>query len=156
MCSKQGLTLRELCLRFRLRTFRYFNQYLSRGIQFSRASLNAAPETADRSRDLFLWKRWMWQNNVYEINHKSCMRTVPGSEIVGSAELRRREHKKKNKTKQNKTKERKKERSQNREETGERKGGGACNLCQLFACLTLSRQFSPIISKPGTGYLTIG
>ena len=105
MCSKQGLTLRELCLRFRLRTFRYFNQYLSRGIQFSRASLNAAPETADRSRDLFLWKRWMWQNNVYEINHKSCMRTVPGSEIVGSAELRRREHKKK--TKQNKTKQKK-------------------------------------------------
>ena len=76
------------------------------------------------------------------------MRTVPGSEIVESAELRRREHKKK---------ERKKERSQKRgEETGERKGGGACNLCQLFACLTLSRQFSPIISKPGTGYLTIG
>ena len=110
MCSKQGLTLRELCLRFRLRTFRYFNQYLSRGIQFSRASLNAAPETVDRSRDLFLWKRWMWQNNVYEINHKSCMRTVPGSEIVVSAELRRREHKKNkqtNKTKQKK--ERKKE-----------------------------------------------
>ena len=23
------------------------------------------------------------------------------------------------------------------------KGGGACNLCQFFACLTLSRQFSP-------------
>ena len=70
------------------------------------------------------------------------MRTVPGSEIVGSAELRRREHKK-----------RKKERSQKREETGERKGGAAC---QLYACVTLSRQFSPIISKPGTGYLTIG
>ena len=77
------------------------------------------------------------------------MRTVPGSEIVGSAELRGREHKKK-------TKERKKEKSQKRgEETGERKGDGACNLCQLFACLTLSRQFSPIISKPGTGCLTI-
>ena len=74
------------------------------------------------------------------------MRTVPGSEIVGSAELRRREHKKRKK-------ERKKERSQKREETGERKGGAAC---QLYACVTLSRQFSPIISKPGTGYLTIG
>ena len=73
------------------------------------------------------------------------MRTVPGSEIVGSAELRRREHKKRKK-------ERKKERSQKREETGERKGGAAC---QLYACVTLSRQFSPIISKPGTGYLTI-
>ena len=72
------------------------------------------------------------------------MRTVPGSEIVGSAELRRRVHKKK---------ERKKERSKKREETGERKGGAAC---QLYACVTLSRQFSPIISKPGTGYLTIG
>ena len=72
------------------------------------------------------------------------MRTVPGPEIVGSAELRRREHK---------NKERKKERSQKREETGERKGGAAC---QLYACVTLSRQFSPIISKPGTGYLTIG
>ena len=36
------------------------------------------------------------------------MRTVPGSEIVGSAELRRREHKKKKERK-----ERKKERSQN-------------------------------------------
>ena len=76
------------------------------------------------------------------------MRTVPGSEIVGSAELRRREHKKKKK--------KKKERSQKREENGERNGGGAYNFCQLFACLTLSRQFSPIISKPGTGYLTIG
>ena len=74
------------------------------------------------------------------------MRTVPGPEIVGSAELRRREHK---------NKERKKERSQKREETGERKGAGACNLCQLFACLTRSRQFSPIISKPGTSYLRI-
>ena len=76
------------------------------------------------------------------------MRTVPGSEIVGSAELRRREHKKKEK--------KRKERNQKREETGERKGGGVCNLCQLSACLTLSRQFSPIISKPGTGDLTIG
>ena len=74
------------------------------------------------------------------------MRTVPGSEIVGSAELRRREQIKGKK-------ERKKERSQKREETGERKGGAAC---QLYACVTLSRQFSPIISKPGTGYLTIG
>ena len=61
------------------------------------------------------------------------MRTVPGSEIVGSAELRRRVHKKKKK-------ERKKERSKKREETGERKGGAAC---QLYACVTLSRQFSP-------------
>ena len=75
------------------------------------------------------------------------MRTLPGSEIIGSAELRRREHKKK----------KKKERSEKRgEKTWERKGGGACNLCQLFACLTLSCQFSLIISKPGTGYLTIG
>ena len=80
------------------------------------------------------------------------MRTAPGSEIVGSAELRRREHKKKKKEKKRK-KERKKSK---REENGKRKGGGAYNLCQRFTCLTLSRQFSPIISKPGTGYLTIG
>ena len=40
------------------------------------------------------------------------MRTVPGSEIVGSAELRRREHKKKKKKK------RKKERSQNGRKMG--------------------------------------
>ena len=73
------------------------------------------------------------------------MRTVPGSEIVGSAELRRREHKKKEK------KEKKERKKSKREENGERKGGGA-----LVTCLTLSRQFSPIISKPGTGYLTIG
>ena len=37
------------------------------------------------------------------------MRTVPGSEIVGSAELRRREHKKKKKEKKERKKERKKE-----------------------------------------------
>ena len=37
------------------------------------------------------------------------MRTVPGSEIVGSAELRRREHKKKKKEKKERQKERKKE-----------------------------------------------
>ena len=79
------------------------------------------------------------------------MRTVPGSEIVGSAELRRREHK----TKRNRKKEKERKKSKTGE-NGERKGRRAYNLCQLFACLTLSRQFPPIISKRGTGYLTIG
>ena len=46
------------------------------------------------------------------------MRTVPGSEIVGSAELRRREHKKK--TKQNKTKQKK----ERRKERKKSKSGG--------------------------------
>ena len=55
------------------------------------------------------------------------MRTVPGSEIIGSAELRRREHKKKRKKRK---KERKKERKKSkREEIEEGKGGGAYNLC---------------------------
>ena len=75
------------------------------------------------------------------------MRTVPGSEIVGSAELRRRAHKKRKK---------KKKKSKTRGGNWGEKGRRSLYSLPTFRMPYTFASVSPIISKPGTGYLTIG
>ena len=67
------------------------------------------------------------------------MRTVPGSEIVGSAELRRREHKKKKERK-----ERKKERSQNGRKMGRGRAAEPIISANVSHALHFRVSFPPL------------
>ena len=75
------------------------------------------------------------------------MRTLPGSELIGSAELRRREHKKKGKKEV--------------KNAGRKLGRGRAAEPVISANFSHALRFrvsfpSLSRSKPGTGYLTIG